>query len=213
MTPSEFAVVASTGGHVDVGKEGNKVWETARKRLQVLFRWKMWEHDNFIHCGVRLEHQKDGGFLLSQNEFVDELREIQIPSRRGKQKESPLSQQEQTELTRLLGGLWWTCEPTGPQHSAATGLQRSRIEQATVQDMIEANRRLQQFKKDSFPTEGLALIGRGDAALENKINGGSTKGPLLSWRSGLMDRVCRSATCAETRAMVGLEDELFAVRY
>ena len=191
MTPSEFAVVAATGGHVDVGKEGNKVWETARKRLQEHLRWRNTERTEDSCC-----HRMNSS-----------------TSRRGKQKESPLSQQEQTELRGLLGGLWWTCEPTGPQHSAATGLQRSRIEQATVQDMIEANRRLQQVKKDSFPTEGLALIGRSDAALRNKINGGSTKGLLLSWRSGRMDRVCRSATCAETRAMVGLEDELFAVRY
>ena len=37
----------------------------------------------------------------------------------------------------------------GPQHSAATRLQRSGIEQATVQDMFEANRFLQQVKKES----------------------------------------------------------------
>ena len=36
---------------------------------------------------------------------------------------------------------------------------------------------------------------------------------VISWRSGRIDRVCRSATCAETRAIVDLEDELFALRY
>ena len=35
----------------------------------------------------------------------------------------------------------------------------------------------------------------------------------ISWRSGRVESVCRSATCAETRAMVNLEDELFALRY
>ena len=49
----------------------------------------------------------------------------------------------------LLGGLGWKCEQTGPQHSTATGLQRSGIEQATVQDMIEANRLFQQVKEGS----------------------------------------------------------------
>ena len=33
---------------------------------------------------------------------------------------------------------------------------------------------------------------------------------VISWRSGRKVRVCRSALCAETRAMVDLEDELFA---
>ena len=106
--------------------------------------------------------------------------------------------------------------------------------------MIEANRLLQQVKEESgqiirifsFPTEDqLTLIGWSDAALQNRIDGGSTKGLLftfssvkalqgeeslmsvISWRSGRMDRVCRGATCAETRAIVDLEDGLFAIRY
>ena len=135
-TRSECPVVAATGGHVDdfvfVGKEGNEVWETAKKNLQDHYRWKMWEYDNFLQCGVRVEHQKDGSFLLSQNEFVDELREIQITSQRRKEKDNSLTPQEQTELRGLLGGLGWKCEQTGPQYSAATGLQRSRIEQAVT---------------------------------------------------------------------------------
>ena len=36
---------------------------------------------------------------------------------------------------------------------------------------------------------------------------------VISSRSGTVDRVCRSVTCAETRAMVDLEDELFSLRY
>ena len=151
MTRSECPVVAATGGHVDdfvfVGKEGNKAWETARKRQQDHFRWKMWDTDNFIHCGVRVEHQKSGAYLLSQNEFVDEWPEIQVPSHRRKDKESPVLRQEHTELRGLLGGLGWKGEQTGPQHRAATGLQRSRDEHVTVQDIIEANRLLQQVKK------------------------------------------------------------------
>ena len=113
MTRSECRVVAATGGHVDdfvfVGKEGNKIWETARQKLQDHLHWKMWEHDNFLQCGVRVEHQKDGG-LLSQNEFVDELREIHISRQRRKEKDSPGTPQEQTELRGLLGILCWKCE-------------------------------------------------------------------------------------------------------
>ena len=145
-------MVAATGGHVDdfvfVGKEGNKVRETGRKKLQNHYRWKMWEHDNFLQCGVRVEHQKRRRFS-SDTECRDEEREIQISSQRKKEKDSPVTPREQTELRGLLGGLGWKCEQTGPQHSAATGLQRSRIEQATVQDMMEANRLLQHAKKES----------------------------------------------------------------
>ena len=141
---------------------------------------------------------------------------IQMPRHQRKEKDSPVSQQEHTELRGLLGGLGWKCEQTGPQHSAATGLERSRVEQATVQDLTEAN-----------PTEErFALFGWGEAALQNKIDGRSTQGLLFtcssatalqgqdswmsvfSWKSGRVDGVSGSATCAETRAIVDLEDEL-----
>ena len=77
----------------------------------------------------------------------------------------------------------------------------------------------------SFRTEErLALIGWGDAALQNRgplftcssvraLQGEESLMSVISWRSGRIDRVCRSATCAETRAIVDLEDELSALRY
>ena len=58
-TRSGCAVVAATRRHVDnfvFGRKGNKVWEQARKRLQDLFRWKMWESDNFTQSGVRIQN-------------------------------------------------------------------------------------------------------------------------------------------------------------
>ena len=151
MTRSECPVVAATGGHVDdfffrrKGRQqglGNSKKMTARSL-------SLENVGNFIHCGARVEHQKSGAYLLSQNEFVDERPEIQIPSHRRKDKESPVSHQEHTELRGLLGGLGWKCEQTGLQHRAATGLQRSRVQHVTVQGMIEANRLLQQVKKKS----------------------------------------------------------------
>ena len=75
-----------------------------------------------IWSGVRVEHQEDGGFLLSRSEFVDELREIQIPSRRRKENWSPvISGADRTE--RIA---WWTLsevrtDKTSPQHSAGIG--------------------------------------------------------------------------------------------
>ena len=102
----------------------------------------------------------------------------------------------------------------------------------TSTDRCQERKSGQVIRIFSFPTEEhLTLIGRGDAALQNRIDGESTKGLLftfssvkalqregslmsaISWRSGRIDRVCRSATCAETRAIVDLEGELFALQY
>ena len=106
--------------------------------------------------------------------------------------------------------------------------------------MIGANRLFQQVKKErgqamrmfSFPTEERsALIGWGDAALQNRIDGGSTKRSALHmlFREGFAGRgisdVCDQLggvaeytecvvvpKCAETRAIVDLEDELCVLR-
>ena len=86
-------------------KKGNTVWETGRKTLKDHYRWKMWEHDNFLQCGVRVDHQKktEVFFCHRKNEFIDELKEIQISSQRRKEKDSPVRPQEQTELRGTPG--------------------------------------------------------------------------------------------------------------
>ena len=84
-TRSECPVVAATGGHVDdfvfVGKEGNKVWGTARKKLLDHHRWKMWEYDNVLPCGASgWNTRKTEVFFCHRMNSFDELREIQITS-------------------------------------------------------------------------------------------------------------------------------------
>ena len=138
-TRSECPVVAATGGHVDdfvfVGKEGNDVWETAKK-LQDHYRWKMWEYDNFLQCGVRVEHQRDGSFLLSQNEFVDELREIQITSQRRKEKGQLIdtTRTNRTERTPGWFGLEMRTDRSTIQRSDRTSTFQNRASYCTRHD-------------------------------------------------------------------------------
>ena len=87
-----------------------------------------------------------------------------------------MSHQEQTELRGSLGGTIGNVnERTGPQRSAA--MVQDRASNSSGQDMIEANRFVQQVKKESgqairifsFPTEKRsASFGSGDAALQNR---------------------------------------------
>ena len=74
------------------------------RKLQDHYRWKMWGTRQLSTVRRQDENtRKDGGFLLSQNEYVDELKEIQISSQRRKEKDSPVTPQEQTELRGLCG--------------------------------------------------------------------------------------------------------------
>ena len=72
-TRPDSAVVAATGRHAADALE-----DTGSRQLCPV-------------CGVRVEQQKDGGILLSGSDFVDELREVRIPSHRGKEKYRPVT--------------------------------------------------------------------------------------------------------------------------
>ena len=132
--------VAATGRHVDdfcirrKKKKGNEVWETAKNKLQDHYRWKMWEYDNFPSMwAVR------GGTPERWKFSLDELRENTDYKSTKKKKKDKLIDTTRTNRTEKTPGWFWAGNVNRqvPQYSAATGLQRSRIEQATVQDMME----------------------------------------------------------------------------
>ena len=66
------------------GRKATRSVKQQENNCKIIFAGR-WEDDNLIQCGVTVGHRKDGGFLSSRNEFIDELREVQIPSHRRKE--------------------------------------------------------------------------------------------------------------------------------
>ena len=116
-------------------KKGARCGKQHARNCKIIIVGRCWSTTTSCNVAPEWNTRKTEVFFCHRMNFIDELREIQISSQQRKEKNSPVTPQEQTELRGLLGGLGWKCEQTGPQHSAATGLQRSRIEQATVQDI------------------------------------------------------------------------------
>ena len=192
----------------------------------------MREYDNFIQSGVRVENRKDGRCLSSLNEFVDELREIQIPSHQRKEKDSLVSQQKLTKLR----GLEVSTDRATTQRCYKTSTFQNRTRHNSGHDRSQSTPSAGQKSGQivrifSFTTEGamsFQWMGRCSTAKQNRwkkhqrplftcssvraLQGEESLMSVISWRSSRIDWVCRSATCAETRATVDLEDELFALR-
>ena len=61
---------------------------------------------------------------------------------------------------------------------------------------------------DGVSTKGLFVVRCSQRALQ----GEEAVISVISWRTGRTDRVCRTTKCAEPRATVNLEDELFSMR-
>ena len=95
-------------GHVDdflfAGKSGDQLWESKLEAVKQKFKWGAWDTGPFTQCGV-LVQQGPEGIELSQPNYLEGLNEIGVNASRRKDKPSPTSDREKSQLRALLGGL------------------------------------------------------------------------------------------------------------
>ena len=236
--------IAYVCGHIDdfmfAGKSGCADWEKIKKAIQDRFKWGLWENRKFVQCGVLLESLENGGFCLSQPDFLDNVTEITLSRQRSKELEAPVSGAEMHQLRSVLGGLSWHANQVAPQLCAHVGILLSKISQGCVRDSLEVNRLVKKARATQHqklvihpcPSQVTpTVVTWVDAAFANRVDLSSTKGifigcssekilqgeltpisPIL-WQSARIHRVCRSSAAAETRAAVDAEDEMYAVRF
>ena len=230
-------------GHVDdflfSGSVEDKEWQAILSKIRARFQWGDWETDRFVQCGVQVERTTEG-FALSQERYVEGIKEIPLSSTRRKDTQAPTTEREKTQLRALLGGLSWHAQQVAPHVSAEVSLLLSEVTESTVQTIINANvlayntkaqkghrMLIHKFAED----EALSFYGWVDAASQNRRDGGSTQGILIgvgpsnmlhgelgritpiAWHSNRIDRSCRSPGASEAQAAINGEDALYFARY
>ena len=73
------------------GSESDGRWTKAIAEIQRRFKSGEWEHGCFTQCGVQVRHDGEG-FALSQEHFLDDVTEINIPMSRYQEQENPHGQ-------------------------------------------------------------------------------------------------------------------------
>ena len=230
-------------GHVDDflfgGKRGDEFWEAKVQAIKEKFKWGDWTESKFTQCGVVVE-QTEQGFELSQPQYLDNLHEIGVNSSRRKDRTSPTTERERTQLRALLGGISWHAQQVAPYLAAEVGLLLTEVSRSTVETIIKANVLLAQAKaKCNYkmlihafePNQELTLVAWVDAGNGNRIDGGSTQGIFIgmttremlqgevagvspvSWHSQKIERMCRSPGASEAMAAVNGEDGLHYARF
>ena len=230
-------------GHVDDflfgGSDRDKGWQNIIHQIQQRFQWGDWEKDSFVQCGVKVDKVEDG-YLLSQPQFVDGLKEINLNATRRRQRESETNEREKGQLRALLGSLSWLAQQSAPHLSAAVSLLLSEVTRSTIDTVIRSNLLLQNVRQrrdhqmliHAMPRdEPVMMFAWVDAANANRPDGGSTQGIFVglgprsmmsgavgkvtpvTWHSSKVDRVCRSPGAAEALAAVNGEDALYYARY
>ena len=100
----------------------------------------------FVQCGVTIEETPQGGFALSQPQYLDKVSELTLNATRRREKNLPKQKFEKTKLRGILGALSWHAQQVAPHFSAEVGLMLSEISTSTVETLCRVNHLLQRAK-------------------------------------------------------------------
>ncbi|CAK0871003.1 unnamed protein product, partial [Prorocentrum cordatum] len=221
------------------GNDADPRWITAREQIEKRFKLKAWESEEFMQTGVRIKQQPDRSFRMDQSEYAKTIEKAYLTPERKKAKDMPTTDKEKGQLRAILGAIGWRSEQSDPTHSADTSLLLSTMPSSTVQTINETNRLVDRVRECAdLPVvmhghsraQVLVPVEWSDSSEANRPDGKSTKGlvaglaplkilkgdeadvSLISWKSGKIDRGCRSSVACETRSAEDAEDELFGIK-
>eukprot|EP00971_Amphidinium_carterae_P037358 734344-Amphidinium_carterae.6 len=129
-----------------------KNMEPVLRRLRERFKIGKEEAGCSEFCGRRLEQKEDGSIVIDMQKYIAEkLHEVPLEQAESKgrkaQSDRPLTQGEFESLRSLVYKLAWLGRETRPEMAGAASMMASRLNQATVTDLMEGNVLVRYLKK------------------------------------------------------------------
>ena len=202
---------------------GSKMFYTSIiDKITKVFKINTEEVADFKYIG--LEVKKCGDTIkLGQDEYV---KKIKTASVNGRNPDVKISDEEVSELRKIIGQLNWLATQTRPDLSYDISDLSSTLKNKNVDCIKQVNKTVKKAKKeksqivipDLGTTTNLKLIGYSDASFANLGDGGSQGGYVIflvgdnnkympiSWQSKRISRIVKSTLAAETLAMVDLAE-------
>ena len=198
---------------------GNDAFEsTVIGNLRNTFQVGKEEASSFQYLGLRLQ-QSLMGVALDQKQYIEGLREIEIPTCISKDIDMHLSDDLRDALRSKVGQLLWVANQTRPDISFDVSSTAVSMKCSTMKNILHINKIIRKVKNNHSSLQFFSLgkatkiIAYTDAAFANLADGGSQGGYLiflanangdcclLSWESKRIRRIVRSALAAECLAM------------
>jgi hypothetical protein len=161
------------GVHVDDGLCcGDSVFSEALSKLETTFPFGSKREGDFVFTGIRIRQDSESHIHLDQTEYIKGIEPISIDRARRKKESELVLESERQGLRGLIGFLQYAASNSRPDISAKLSFLQSRINCATIHDLLEANRLLGEAKKDadvtitikSIPVESVRLVSYSDAS-------------------------------------------------
>ena len=181
------------------------------------------EHNKaFKYLGLNM-NQENGVLKVDKIDYLDMIKPIEVNGGRSRKKDSLLNDKEKGKLRKLIGQLNWLATQTRPDLSFACCALMSAVKNATIGDILHANKILVKAKSEKvvlqYPNikdlKEAKIIVYHDASFANLYDGGSQGGNIIfladvndnnmtpiSWSSRRLKRVVKSTLAAETLAQV-----------
>lgn len=223
------------GVHVDDGLGGgDEVFNQAIKTLEKRFPFGSQRTNSFTFTGINIHQSHNGDITLSQKDCINDIPPINISRDRRKSPEAPITKDELQSLRGLIGSVQYAATNSRPDLSCRLSLLQARITCATVSDLIQGNRILNDAKRFSdtsiriqaLDPEKVRFLSFSDAAFATREKAHSQKGCLilatteeidqtqssnvspLLWFSIKINRVVSSTLASDTFALSGALDLL-----
>jgi transposase InsO family protein len=131
--------------HVDdllvLGNESFK--QVLRNKLFSVLHFSKVEQDKFVYLGCEIEKIQNGDIELNQNEYIKIIEKLDVPEERNSCR---VNESERKEIRRVVGALLWVSLMTRPDLSFEVNRLSSRITNATIRDLKDAKRLIEQAK-------------------------------------------------------------------
>ena len=115
---------------------GNSLFESLIVgHLMNKFKFSKMEKQKFTYLGCRIEKLRNGDIKLNQNEYIEKIKDVILPSRTN---DCKVSDTEKREIRRVVGELLWVSMMTRPDIAFEVNQLSSKISDATVRDLKDA---------------------------------------------------------------------------
>ena len=199
------------------------------------FKCSKREVNKFRFTGIDIK-KTNGGIAIDQNEYSSTIKKIELGDKKiSDDAEKELSMTQYKDYRGLVGKLGWLCELSRPDLSYEVLSLAFKNKEATVDDLKEANKAVERIK--NYPSEveykrvgaysDLKILAISDASFK-KVGSGNKSvagrlvflsnkeethvSPLL-WKGKSIPTTCKSAKCAETRALdKTIDDAIYCAR-
>ena len=223
------------GIHVDDGLcGGDEVFIQKLHELRKQYPFGSEKLGSFTFTGIQLTQKGDKSIVLSQSDYVRNIKPISIDVNRRSTPEEGTTESERQDLRALIGSLQSAAVNTRPDLASRLSMLQSKVNHAKVETLIEANRVLHEGKRhhdaslciQPIAPKDFRFLAFSDASFASKTNPDSHAGSIIlgthkdissniscpispiSWGCKKIQKVVTSTLSAETMSLASTLDQL-----